>query len=172
MTTTFTAIKSWFTGEDIVRALIAAIAVGPIALVVVGAIAITNIETLIDAEGAVEHQIEIRSSIMTLTAGILGAESAQRGYLLVGETSYLEPFDSAAAIANKNADDFVRLTVNDPNLQARATEVRSLVGDKLAELQQTIALRQTRGVNAALAVVRSNRGQIIMDRLRAQTSST
>jgi len=171
MTTIFAAIKNWFTGEDIVRALVAAIVIGPIALLIVGALALTNTKTLIDAESFVDHQIDIRSSIRETNIGILGAESAQRGYLLLGDAAYLAPYDAAATEAATNADAFVSLTVNDPGLHVRAIAVRSLVRKKLDELRQTIALRQTRGAGAALAVVRTNRGKIIMDQIVAQSSS-
>jgi len=171
MTTIFAAIKNWFTGEDIVRALVAAIVIGPIALLVVGALAFTNTKMLIDAESAVDHQIDIRSSIRSISIGTLGAESAQRGYLLLGNAAYLAPFAAAATETTTSADAFVSLTVNDPGLHVRAIAVRSLVREKLDELRQTISIRQTRGIGAALAIVRNNRGKIIMDQIAAQTSS-
>ncbi|MGA2395574.1 MAG: methyl-accepting chemotaxis protein, partial [Candidatus Lustribacter sp.] len=171
MTKISTAIKGLFVGEDIVGKLVLAMAIGPIALLVVGAISFTNTRTLIDAESAFNHQIDIRSSIKTLGEGMLGAESAQRGYLLTGNLTYLAPFDAAATTANENADAFVRLTANDPGQQARALSLRSLVRAKLAELKETIALRRTRGAAAALAVVETNRGKTIMDQINAQSNA-
>jgi len=169
--TIFAAMKSWFTGEDIVRNLVASIVIGPIALLVVGTIAFTNTKTFIDAESAVDHQIEIRLSLKNMNIGILGAESAQRGYFLLDDTTYLAPFGAAATDATTSADTFVRLTANDPGLQARALALRSLVHDKLGQLKQTIALRQTRGIGAALGVVRNNRGKLLMDRIAAQITA-
>jgi methyl-accepting chemotaxis protein len=170
MSTIAAAIKGWFTGEEIVRNLVVAIAIGPIALFIVGAVSVANTKALIEAESAVDHQIDIRGSIYGTIKGILGAESAQRGYLLVGNVSYLAPFAAAATTTTQNADAFVRLTVNDPALQARSVALRSLVSDKLGELRQTISLGQTHGIGTALAIVRTNRGKVVMDRIEAQVA--
>ena len=73
MSTIAAAIKGWFTGEEIVRNLVVAIAIGPIALFIVGAVSVANTKALIEAESAVDHQIEIRGSVYATIKGILGA---------------------------------------------------------------------------------------------------
>ena len=55
MSTIAAAIKGWFTGEEIVRNLVVAIAIGPIALFIVGAVSVANTKALIEAESAVDH---------------------------------------------------------------------------------------------------------------------
>ena len=47
------------------------------------------------------------------------------------------------------------------------TILKNLINDKLAELNQTISLRQSHGINAALSIILSNKGKIIMDKIRA-----
>jgi PAS domain S-box-containing protein len=49
-------------------------------------------------------------------------------------------------------------------------KLRRLVDEKLAELDQTISLRKKQGAEAALRVVRTDRGKIVMDEIRQLAS--
>jgi len=48
--------------------------------------------------------------------------------------------------------------------------LNGLIKAKMAELNQTITLRQSHGLNAALPIILSNRGKIIMDKIRTITA--
>ena len=62
-------------------------------------------------------------------------------------------------IANEPSNQ--QLSLNDLNI------LKGLIQAKLAELNQTIALRQSHGFNAVLPIILSNRGKIVMDKIRA-----
>jgi CHASE3 domain sensor protein len=49
------------------------------------------------------------------------------------------------------------------------TILKGLIGAKLAELNQTITLRQSHGFNAALPIILSSRGKVLMDKIRTTT---
>jgi CHASE3 domain sensor protein len=42
----------------------------------------------------------------------------------------------------------------------------NLIDSKFDELSQTISLRQSHGINAALPIIQSDRGKILMDKIR------
>ena len=94
------------------------------------------------------------------------AETGQRGYLLTGEESYREPFDSALREQQSIRQTLRQLTAGDPAQQAALDTVDRLVEAKFSELQKTMALRR-QGMDAALAVVRTGEGKRIMDECRA-----
>ena len=48
--------------------------------------------------------------------------------------------------------------------------LNGLIKAKMAELNQTITLRQSHGLNAALPMILSNRGKILMDKIQAITA--
>ena len=56
-----------------------------------------------------------------------------------------------------------RLTSDNPRQQEFLAAIRPLVAAKLAELQQTIALRETKGFQTASEVVMTHLGRNIMD---------
>jgi PAS domain S-box-containing protein len=109
-------------------------------------------------------------SLLALNGNVLDslrdAETGQRGFLLTGREDYLKPYD--AALGGLPAD-MSRLAAGfaaDKKQSARISELQSLVDEKLRELAQTIELRRSAGEAAAIAVVMTNQGKQIMDRIR------
>jgi PAS domain S-box-containing protein len=93
------------------------------------------------------------------------AETGQRGYLLTGEPTYLEPYQAAE---RRLKTDFASLemSLSSPDGKAEVATIRSLAVAKMAELSDTIALAQSGHRDAALDLVTSKRGQQIMDSIR------
>ena len=54
-----------------------------------------------------------------------------------------------------------------PPQQQRIVSLESKISDKLAELKQTIELRDRKGFAAAQQVVLTNRGKLVMDEIRS-----
>ena len=94
------------------------------------------------------------------------AETGQRGFLLTGDETYLKPYqDSVSQIHSETAKLLSRAEAHDldgPQVHALV----ALIDKKLAELQQTIELRQQGHADAALAIVRSDAGKQVMDSIR------
>ncbi len=100
-----------------------------------------------------------------LHVDVRAAETGQRGYILTGERRYLAPYDQAVGKVWTN---FRALegAVRDPQQKIRLQRLRVLVEAKLDELSQTVSLRQ-QGFDAALAVVRTDVGQKLMEDIDA-----
>ncbi len=96
------------------------------------------------------------------------AETGQRGYLLTAENAYLEPYTNAVRKLPAEIGK-LQASTEGRHYQHEFQELRQLITDKMAELKQTIELRRGAGFSAALAVVQTNRGKQIMDRIRALT---
>jgi len=98
------------------------------------------------------------------------AETGQRGYLLTQKVSYLEPFNAATAVMNLRLQQLRRLTKDNPYQQQKLDALESILVSKLAELNETIRLRNDKGYEAALQVVLSDRGKQLMDNARVVVS--
>lgn len=160
-------IGSW----SIARKIALGLALGPLALVIIGAVALANSRALLDTERALQQSVDTRSAIREIRLQVLAAESANRGYLLTGDAQYLTPYQTALRVVNNGLDAFARLSADNPQQQSRVESLRPLIRDKFAELKDTIDLRRTRGFAPALAVVRSNRGKSLMDQIQATTAA-
>jgi len=99
---------------------------------------------------------------------LVNAETGQRGFLLTGEARYLEPYEKATRELDDNLRTLHEALGDDPEQRARMARIEPLIRDKLAELSETIRLRQQKDLEAALAVVRTDRGKQVMDQLRQE----
>jgi PAS domain S-box-containing protein len=117
------------------------------------------------------EQLETTRQIVRSTNALLSAlkdaETGQRGYLLTGNDQYLRPYRQALTDIPVNlkllADG---APAGGPGQSRRAEALRPLIGDKLDELKQTIELRQSKGFDAAVKLVETDRGKAAMDRIR------
>ena len=99
------------------------------------------------------------------------AETGQRGYLLTGVESYLEPFKNANQKIHIVLDDLRTLTADNPRQQEELDRIGPLVHEKFNELIKTISLLKTEGLDIALALVQTDRGKIVMDQIRSHIAN-
>jgi len=104
-------------------------------------------------------------AIQRISESVVDAETGQRGYILTGQESYLEPFLSGKADLRKRVEE-VRLLVVDPEVRGNLEYLITVVAIKLGELQESIDLMKRGITDSALAVVRSGRGLRLMGEFR------
>jgi CheY-like chemotaxis protein/signal transduction histidine kinase/CHASE3 domain sensor protein len=136
-----------------------------------GIVAYLNIQTLRGNNDKVLHSHEVLIALDQLLSTTQDAETGQRGFLLTGDAKYLEPYDRAVAATASRIDNVASLTADNPTQRANVALLRPHIDAKLAELRQTIDLRKTKGADAALAVVTTDRGKVEMDAIRAQADA-
>ncbi len=135
-------------------------------LVGVGIFSYWNTSTLIKVNGSQRQLRMLLNEVQEVRCTVLDAETGQRGYLLVGEKSYLAPYQSAVLVADEQLDRAKQLMNAIPGHEYQIDTLHELVASKLTELKNTIELRQTIGIVAAMQVVRTNRGKNLMDEIR------
>src|ERR1700761_4634596 len=136
-----------------------------------GAVAYFNLQTLRDDNERIIHSHEVIIALDELLSSTQDAETGQRGFLLTNNEKYLEPYSSALLAIPPRLDEIAQLTGDNPAQKPRIAALKLHVGAKLAELKETIDLRHTQGLDAALAVVNSDRGKVEMDAVRAQVAA-
>ena len=109
---------------------------------------------------------EIVDSVDRLLSDLIDAQSGQRGYLLTGENRYLEPYNRAVRAIPNDLSAISSSLGTRPNQAGNVARLNDLSAQRLAELQQTIALRQIGAAESALAAVLSDQGKPTMDQIR------
>src|SRR5579884_2646769 len=109
----------------------------------------------------------ITHSVDRLLSDVLDAETGQRGYLLTGDDTYLNPYNRAIQSIPVELARLKRMLAARPNESSNVVRLDDLTTRKLAELDQTILLRRTRGPAPALAIVLGHEGRRTMDEIRA-----
>ena len=102
-----------------------------------------------------------------LRSTLTDAETGQRGYLLTGNSSYLEPYEAAK---RRLPAELVRLQAR---LQAdeqipHVARILRLAAAKMDELARTLGLARAGQRQAALTLLRTSKGKQIMDALRVE----
>jgi CHASE3 domain sensor protein len=77
------------------KRLVAGFGLAAFTLLLVAGISYHNANLLIDTEHWVAHTHQVRTEFADLLSDLKDAETGQRGYLLTGEDSYLEPYKGA-----------------------------------------------------------------------------
>ncbi|TJV26624.1 MAG: response regulator [Mesorhizobium sp.] len=114
------------------------------------------------AREAIEYQ-QLLSGLLSLAQE---AENGQRGYLLTGEKSYLEPYRSAIRAIPGQLARIDSLTAPDDQLVQPINHIKDALSQKQAELAETIALYDQGNATNALDLVRSGQGKAVMDEIR------
>ncbi|MEH2147502.1 response regulator [Nostoc sp.] len=135
-------------------------------LVLIGVISYQNTRILIDTSNQVQKTQEKINKLEELLSEMKDAETGQRGYILTGQESYLEPYQAVVGNIDQKIVELKNLIADQPSQQKQYATLESLIAAKLAILKQTIYLRQNQGFEAALQVIQTNQGKHLMDDIR------
>jgi two-component sensor histidine kinase/CHASE3 domain sensor protein len=113
----------------------------------------------------------LRTSAVELRSALQNAESSQRGYLVGGNEIYLAPYDAAKALALSQFERLKQLLPQSPQNQVMLDRLSKVIPEKVAEMDQIIALKTDLQDNQAAFVFRSNRGKALMDEANLFLSS-
>jgi signal transduction histidine kinase len=113
------------------------------------------------------HRSQLREQALNEFAGLItDAESAQRGYLLTGESAYLTPYASAVTRVDQALDRLHDAYGGDES-SSEFHELRVLTGKEIGELDVGIALLKKHGISAAVSVIGTDVGKRTMDSIVA-----
>ena len=123
-----------------------------------------NIHAISEESAQVARTHDTITALHELMSLMKDAETGQRGYVITGDEKYLQPYASALPRIEETQLRIDRLLNADQREQLPKTVlIRKHIDAKLAELQETIELRRTKGFEAAHAMVATDRGKEEMD---------
>jgi len=110
---------------------------------------------------------EVLATLEELVTRIVDAETAERGYVITGDESYLQPHREAIKHLDEVLARLKGRTAGQASQQKRIQELEPLIEKKLARIQEIISLRQEKGLAAATQLVIEGGGKLWMDEIRA-----
>jgi two-component sensor histidine kinase/CHASE3 domain sensor protein len=125
------------------------------------------------ARAQADAGVEALLALHQVLQASLDAETGQRGFLLTGQEVYLEPYNSARPRIDSSLHSLetaLRASNGAEGAQGLAG-LSALVNQRMAILDQTIALARAGQREEALSLVKSNRGKQLMDAIRARVAS-
>ncbi len=115
-----------------------------------------------------EKKYDFLESSKSLIDNLKDLESSQRGYLITGDSQYLEPFEKANYRLDLERRRFAQM-INSYDLEKinseELKELDVLIDEKIAEMQHTVALQKTGDISGAINVIKSDVGMRLMTKI-------
>lgn len=154
-------------GMNIQTKILLGFAISMMSLFIVGLTGYRTTQNLVETADWVAHTHEVKTLIESVVSQLKDSETGQRGYLLTGNPSYLEPYESGKSLIDTNLSRLRYLTVDNPMQQVRIGQIMMLANEKLKELKETVDLYKAGNRTGAFDVLMSDSGKQIMDEIRA-----
>ncbi|WP_245420419.1 MULTISPECIES: CHASE3 domain-containing protein [unclassified Mesorhizobium] len=125
------------------------------------------------AETQIADRVASRRSIETqqLLAGLLSltqdAETGQRGYLLTGEKTYLQPYQHAVEALPGQLARIDQMLPASSEAAQQVAGIKEALARKQSELAETIRLYDAGNMSKALEIVRGGSGKLDMEQIQA-----
>lgn len=135
-------------------------------------LAVTHLQRMQKIAALTLESSAIQAELSGVLKDLTDMETGQRGYLLTGDETYLQPYADAKGRIEK---DFVNLraglasrTQSEPSLESR---LEFLANSKQAEMERGISLRQEGYRHRSFMLVDTNEGKDYMDEIRGIVSA-
>lgn len=120
-----------------------------------------------DVSDEVAHTLQVNATLVTYIAALRRAESGQRGYLVTGRNSYLEDYRIGLERNRELGEQLAGLIAEDPSRREQFQRLQPLVHQKLAELENTVAMKEAGQGISALALLETDAGLRAMNEISA-----
>jgi len=114
----------------------------------------------------VTHTYQVLEKLDDLQTDMINGETGQRGYILTGDNSYLEPYRLGHGQAHRDVKDVRELTADNPVQQRALDRLEPLIAETLVVLQERVEMRRKEGPTAGIAAAEEASGKQLMDRIR------
>lgn len=147
-----------------------------LALIVAPVLALLALETYVVVGNAprlrqnrelVSHTFDFISTAQSLQRSIQDAERGQRGFLLTGESAYLDPYRKSIEEIPALLARFKQLAAGNAEHQRRIQDLDQQITIKLGELKRSLDIAAAQGSAAAVQAVHSNVGLAAMESISA-----
>jgi PAS domain S-box-containing protein len=148
------------------------VSLGIVVAIIVGASGYWTSKSLKDDAAWADHTYTVLLTTRRLETALINAETGQRGYILTGNRSYLEPYFKGRQSVDQELRAFSELVSDNPFQTAQRERILPLVRSKLDEMQQSIVLHDATGKEQALTLISTDTGKQTMDAIRAIIQET
>lgn len=125
-------------------------------LILIGVVSSRSIVDLVQTSKSAARSHQVIEKLEHILTDITNAETGQRGYVITGEESYLEPYNQAIANINQDIKQLKYLTANNPVARRQIDILEPLVAERLSLIDTTITLRKYRGFESTLKFIRKD----------------
>jgi CHASE3 domain sensor protein len=145
------------------------LALGPaVVVLILGAVTFDGIRRAAQSRALVAHTRDIIDRAQSTLSRLQDAETGERGFLITGDASYLEPYDRGVSSLATDTTALRALTKDNVAQQRRLDSLDVLILERMQLLATGIEFRKVSGLDSARTIVASGRGKALMDAVRLQ----
>ncbi|HXL55763.1 MAG TPA: CHASE3 domain-containing protein, partial [Chitinophagaceae bacterium] len=120
----------------------------------------------LNTSNLVEHTNKVLNEAEQTLSITKDFESGSRGYVITGDSDYLEHFNVAKNTIISHIKKLKELTKDNPLQQSRIDSLSVLIDKRISFSQQSVQLRNEKGVEAASKLIATKQGKYYMDKIR------
>ncbi|HEV7746633.1 MAG TPA: CHASE3 domain-containing protein [Pyrinomonadaceae bacterium] len=139
-------------------------------LALIAAMALRNTLKLKETDAWVEHTHGVIVQLNQVASSITDAETSQRGFVITGRQSYLDPYTRALASLDGEIQTLKELTRDNFQQQQRISELEVSVKSRLITLADVIDKRNKEGFEQAQRTIVAGNGKEQMDDIRRRVA--
>lgn len=118
------------------------------------------------------HTHETINSLKDVLISTINAETDQRGFVITGNDTYLEPYNSSLADLNAELTNLRTLVSDNVDQESKLNQsLIPLLEKRLTLLNSGIEARQKIGFSAASRIILTGQGKMVMDQIRKTIST-
>lgn len=127
---------------------------------------IWNLSLSAEVAQSVRRTTGFENELRLMGEDLANAETGQRGYLLTSSDSYLPTYYAGAAAVLRQLSNLKHFS-RDPGIDRDIEQLSVIVDAKLHEMAETVTLAQNHQRDQAIEIVRTDRGQKLMEDFRS-----
>src|SRR5579871_6634598 len=140
-------------------------------LLVVSTLAYEAASRFVENSGWVSHTHEVLGELDSTLALLADCETGTRGYVLTGNELYLAPYQDSVPQVRTHLERLKELTNDNPDQQTRLSTLEPQINRVLGLLQQSISVRQGKGLDDTRQFALISQGKPAMDDVRATVAA-
>jgi hypothetical protein len=146
----------------------ASFALGLVLFVALAALSYREINRLIDRSRWQNHTYRVLAQLTELEVQLATAESGVRGYVILGDRIYLEPYETALQQLEQALQELRQMTQDNENQQQQINELESLIRERIEVFRESIRRRQQGGITAVqqFAISSGQQGRRLTETIR------
>lgn len=111
------------------------------------------------------HTYDVQIRLKNIETNLLEAETGQRGFIYTGDEIFLEPYNRSTEGINSDFAILEELISDNPQQVINLQNLKKISRQKIDELGETIQLKKDGKEQDLLELVKSRKGQIVMDNI-------
>lgn len=136
-------------------------------LIVNGVVSYQSVNTLIQNNELVNHTEDVLERLQELRTMLVQVESDARGYMLTGDSVYLEAYRSVRDDIPAKINGLKTLTADNQSHQGKFPALEKAVESRIELLEEYIGRRDTQGINSIVHSGQTSEGKLRMDAVRS-----